>query len=341
MISYFVLLAFLFVPSWAARSNFGMYAQDSKAAAPEELARGIELYKQGEAKEAAKVLRSATKSQKENIEAWFYLGLALTRSGNLKDARKAYETTLKLNPRYASARTGLAWNLAVTGKLDKAEEEINRVLTTNNNNAEAHFILGTIYLKKSGFAQALAEAEQAVRLNPEYGLAHLLQSQVILAIYSQKYEVSNPASHERRKEYFDRAAVSLEEYLKYTKDEDENDMWREQLASLQLYAGAPNEDNKLAAFTAQELIQKAVILRKQEPSYTENARQAGVEGTVVLLAVLASDGVVKHILAVKSLPYGLTRKCIEVARKIKFEPAMRDGRAVSQFVRIEYNFNMY
>jgi hypothetical protein len=41
------------------------------------------------------------------------------------------------------------------------------------------------------------------------------------------------------------------------------------------------------------------------------------------------------------LPDGLTEACINAARKIKFIPAMKDGRFVSQYVTIEYNFNIY
>jgi hypothetical protein len=44
---------------------------------------------------------------------------------------------------------------------------------------------------------------------------------------------------------------------------------------------------------------------------------------------------------VSGLPYGLTEKAIAAARQIRFQPAMKDGRAVSQFIQIEYNFNLY
>jgi hypothetical protein len=37
----------------------------------------------------------------------------------------------------------------------------------------------------------------------------------------------------------------------------------------------------------------------------------------------------------------LTEKAISAARMIKFMPAMKDGRAVSQYIQIEYNFNLY
>jgi outer membrane biosynthesis protein TonB len=37
----------------------------------------------------------------------------------------------------------------------------------------------------------------------------------------------------------------------------------------------------------------------------------------------------------------LTEKAIAAARRIQFSPAMKDGRAVSQYIRVEYNFNIY
>jgi TonB family protein len=64
-------------------------------------------------------------------------------------------------------------------------------------------------------------------------------------------------------------------------------------------------------------------------------------GTVVLRAVLGSNGQVTGIRAVNGLPNGLTEKAIAAAHNIKFTPAMKDGRAVSQYIQIEYSFNLY
>ena len=86
---------------------------------------------------------------------------------------------------------------------------------------------------------------------------------------------------------------------------------------------------------------KAVILSKPEPTYTENARRNQVAGTVVLRVVLHASGHVSEIRVVRGLPYGLTKRAMEAAKRIKFKPAMKDGRAISQFMIIEYNFSPY
>jgi TonB family protein len=94
-------------------------------------------------------------------------------------------------------------------------------------------------------------------------------------------------------------------------------------------------------FTGKDVTTKARILSKPEPGYTEDARKNQVTGTVVVKAVLASSGQVTNIRAINSLPYGLTEKAIAAARQIKFTPATKDGRTVSQWIQIEYNFNLY
>lgn len=90
-----------------------------------------------------------------------------------------------------------------------------------------------------------------------------------------------------------------------------------------------------------EVTHKAVVVMKPEPSYTEQARQNEITGTVVLRAVFTSTGAVTDIRAVLGLPYGLTEQAIAAARQIRFIPAIKEGRFVSTFIQLEYNFNLY
>jgi TonB family protein len=105
--------------------------------------------------------------------------------------------------------------------------------------------------------------------------------------------------------------------------------------------GGPGGGDPDRIYKTSELTQKARILSKPEPQYTEDARKNQISGTVVLRAVFSSSGSVTNIRTVSGLPYGLTEKAIAAARQIRFVPAMKDGRAVSQYIQIEYNFNLY
>src|SRR5439155_26312190 len=93
-------------------------AQQQATGAPDDSARGITLYQQGDTKGAVTALRAAVKQRKDNEVAWYYLGFALTRSGDVKGARKAHETAIKVRPDYAAAHTGLAYVLLLGNKLN-------------------------------------------------------------------------------------------------------------------------------------------------------------------------------------------------------------------------------
>ena len=103
----------------------------------------------------------------------------------------------------------------------------------------------------------------------------------------------------------------------------------------------PEKQLPHGAFVGREVNQKVRLAMKPEPSYTEDARQNLIAGTVVLKCIFRYDGSVTDIRTVSGLPYGLTQKAIEAARRIRFIPAIKDGKHVSMWMQLEYNFNLY
>jgi TonB family protein len=77
-------------------------------------------------------------------------------------------------------------------------------------------------------------------------------------------------------------------------------------------------------------VQKAVVKKKPAPECTAEAKSNGAAGVVVLRVVLSKSGEVTTIEVKQEQPYGLTESAIAAARKLKFEPAKKDGRPVSQ-----------
>lgn len=94
-------------------------------------------------------------------------------------------------------------------------------------------------------------------------------------------------------------------------------------------------------YTGKEVDTKARLVRKPEPSYSDEAKSKLITGTIVLKCIFAFDGTVTNIYVIAGLPYGLTERAIEAARKIKFIPATKDGKNVSMWMQLEYNFNLY
>ena len=103
--------------------------------------------------------------------------------------------------------------------------------------------------------------------------------------------------------------------------------------------GAPYDPNKI--YGIKDVSRRAQVLSRPEPLYTEEARKNQITGTVTLRLVLNANGTVTNITAISRLPDGLTERAIEAARQIRFTPAEKDGRRVSQYATIQYNFNIY
>ena len=106
-------------------------------------------------------------------------------------------------------------------------------------------------------------------------------------------------------------------------------------------SGGRAEGGSGGGYAVYEVDQRARLLAKPEPQYTEEARRNQVSGTVTLRAIFSSSGEVIQIRALNTLPFGLTEKAIAAARQIKFVPAMKDGHPVSVRMQLEYNFNLY
>lgn len=94
-------------------------------------------------------------------------------------------------------------------------------------------------------------------------------------------------------------------------------------------------------FRASQVDVKARVTSMPEPSFTERARRHHITGRLRLIVVLKASGEVGDFIIVSQLPFFLTDEAVRAARKIKFVPATKDGRPVSQWVALEYNFNIY
>ena len=83
------------------------------------------------------------------------------------------------------------------------------------------------------------------------------------------------------------------------------------------------------------------ILWKERAAYTEEARQKGVRGMVILSLVFGTDGQIHNIQVMRGLPQGLTETAIEAAKKIRFRPAIKNGTPVNVRMQVVYEFNLF
>jgi tetratricopeptide (TPR) repeat protein len=83
------------------------------------------------------------------------------------------------------------------------------------------------------------------------------------------------------------------------------------------------------------------ITAKPRPSYTDLARSNSVQGIVALAVEFDAEGKVGTIIPIKTLPGGLTENTINVAKKIKFKPMVKDGKPITIIRIVEYSFRIY
>ena len=235
---------------------FSPYARSQQVIASEDRNRGIQLYQKGDTRGAIAALRSATDKNRDDGDAWHYLGLALLAEGNNDEARKAFE-------RAATIR-----------------------------------VLNLITISPRSLAGKAGPGSAAVE------------------------------PHDRYQAAFE----SVEQYLAVTQNPTGD--WRVKLEALRFYrdyyAGARSDETIV---TTKETNTRLRILSKPPPEFSRTT----APGNSVLRAVFSADGSVKHVLVLKRVAPDFDLACIEAARKIKFTPAIKDGRPVSMILQLEYN----
>src|ERR1700691_2868662 len=82
------------------------------------------------------------------------------------------------------------------------------------------------------------------------------------------------------------------------------------------------------------------ILYKVEPEYSEEARKAKFQGTVLLFVVVDEKGLPRDIKILRPLGLGLDQKAVEAVEKWKFSPGKKDGKPVPVQAQIEVNFRL-
>lgn len=81
-----------------------------------------------------------------------------------------------------------------------------------------------------------------------------------------------------------------------------------------------------------------ILLARTEPQYSEAARLAGLEGTVLLKATIAEDGSPTEIRVTRPLGLGLDEKAIQSVRNWLFTPGFSQGRPVSVVTDLAVDF---
>jgi len=139
--------------------------------------------------------RRAFKKPTENLDAYDYLLRGRdsfsrnTRSGN-EEAKTLFERAIELDPIYASGYVALGWTqlkAASSGWTEFPDEALKRAgslaqkaLELDDGNAEAHALLGRVYLNRGQLEVASSEEERAIALNPNDAESYAARGTVLV-----------------------------------------------------------------------------------------------------------------------------------------------------------------
>lgn len=256
----------------------------------------------------------------------YRLGRWYEKLSQLPDAVAAYSQAVKFKPDFAYAYYNMGWCYARLNNYEealKAHQEADkhsRITSFKLSLAEekASYAIGWDLYSLRRYDEAIAHYEKAVQFAPTYQEAFYEIVRVYMAQGNQ--EPARQITHK------------LDPYLRdLLLKEMEIVEWIEKGGA----TSAPGMVLKMDEETIPPL------LTKEKAKYTPMAQDHNIQGAVVLSLVFGLNGKISGVRIIRALPYGLTAQALIALQKIKFKPAMKDGKPISVRGMIEFNFNLY
>lgn len=123
------------------------------------------------------------------------------------------------------------------------------------------------------------------------------------------------------------------------------DRYAEVLAHAGRSADAQRHRDRAAAIRAAKsaksnLVSPPALIAKTEPAYSEEARAAGLQGSIVIYAEIDPDGRASRVFVMTPLGMGLDEAAVTAVKSWRFRPAYREGAPATVAATIEVNFRL-
>ena len=147
----------------------------------------------------------AVKLAPDFFEAWYNLGVAANKMGDLEQATSAFEKAYRLKPKDTRVLRNLGRLLLLKKESTRAIALFEKAATLDTQNPRLLNELGEAYRQDKQFAKAVNALEKAISLNKNYALAHynlglvyMEQNQAEQAIlYLERYLELSPGASDR------------------------------------------------------------------------------------------------------------------------------------------------
>jgi TonB family protein len=253
-------------------------------------------------------------------------GVGLVKLGDLERDRRNFTeaeafyskaaSVLAGRPEAAPALTDLGLLALRTKDSQKAYDYFSQAQTTDPSRAGRALMWMAVardQLKDPAAAEQLFK--QALDAS-DPGSSEVATSLQVYAIFLERQGRTEEAASLKAKESRIRTQLALRDATEYRR------------------AAGPAPLRVGAGVTAPRLISKV------EPEYSEEARAAKYQGTVVVAVTVDTDGTAQDMKVVRGLGLGLDEKALQAISQWKFKPGARDGQPLPVMATIEINFRL-
>ena len=307
-------------------------------------------YDAKEYKKAAEDFKRLSKSDKTNANVWNYLGLSYRAIDEGKKSRDAFKKAVKLAPKDNAIRFNYAVILSETGS-SKALDEIDIILRSDPDQIGALFLRGATNVRLKKFGEAKKDAQRLIALDPKAAGGYLLSSEIL------EHEMNESIIRKRSTaldeiDFLKRSIEMLEAGAAKCGDCSSREAFEYQLSIRRmLYDRVQKNDyamkiRQVGLPDKEEEAEKPgdkrfKVLSKPRAYYTDAARDNNVSGSINILVLFGASGQIESTILANSLGYGLDENALNAAQQIRFEPQIKNGKAVSSIKEVEYTFTIF
>ncbi|MGA3018895.1 MAG: TonB family protein [Bryobacteraceae bacterium] len=296
----------------------------------------------------------------KNYDALDQAAQNLEKLRQYESARKLLESALAIREElagtqsasYATGLLKLGDLAAKHGQASSAEDYYSRAVALGDTPeaVPALLFLANRALGVKNYQQSEALAQRALSLAPTGSLAArelLLKGNIALAqdlsgmaesYYLQALGAVKPGSTD--------SAFVMETYAQLMRKQSrlgEADAMADSAATIRKAHIAELAPRHTMAATPARVgngVAAPVLVSKVEPEYSEEARVAKIQGTVVLTVVIGVDGHAADITLARSIGFGLDEKALDAVMQWQFKPGTQNGLPVPVTAQIEINFRL-
>jgi TonB family protein len=241
----------------------------------------------------------------------------------------------------------------------RAQSGIRHALALKPESAEANLVAAQVYWHEGARSMAIDSLTKAIQTQPIFADAHFLLAKCLREAgkFEQAREEVNIAMNQGtplfpayrllaeidlERSDFDAAITSIETALRFVSDSnsEESATMRAQIEQTREVVGKLKQFGVLEASQKTPGIVRPFLLNSAQPRYTEEARALKIQGTVLMGLLVTETGDVDLALVLRGLGYGLDEQAIDVARKLKFSPATRNGEPAPYWLKLSVGFNL-